>query len=207
MDTYVYSIEDNAENVKTLYVNLTNKCTNSCVFCIRSTTDNIQGKKLWLENEEIQAKDVIKQFENYNTPQEVVFCGYGEPFMKLDLLKGIAAYLKQKGIKVRVNTNGIGNVVNNRNILPEITDLVDEISISLNAPTQEQYDEISKPKYKKAYEEMIDFAKKCVDNDIKTTLTVVDEHPDYKLDISACEQIAKEVGADFRIRKWLSKGY
>ena len=61
--------------------------------------------------------------------------------------------------------------------------------------------------YKKAYEEMIDFAKKCVDNDIKTTLTVVDEHPDYKLDISACEQIAKEVGADFRIRKWLSKGY
>lgn len=207
MDTYVYSIEDNAEDSKTLYLNLTNKCSNACVFCIRSTVDCIKGKNMWLENEDITAKDVIKQFETFKIPEEVVFCGYGEPFMKLDVLKGVAAYMQQKNIKVRVNTNGIGNVVNNRNILPEITNLVDEISISLNAPNKEQYDKISRPKYKKTYEEMIDFAKKCVENGIKTTMTVVDEYPDYTLDIEECKKIADEIGADFRVRKWLNNGY
>jgi len=207
MDTYVYSIEDDAENAKTLYVNLTNKCTNACVFCIRNTVDNIKGKNMWLENEDFKAKDVIAQLLKFNTPQEVVFCGYGEPFMRLDVLKGVCAYLRYKNVKIRVNTNGIGNVVNNRNILPEIVDLVDEISISLNAPTEEQYNKISKPIYKDAYNEMLDFAKKCVENDIKTTLTVVDEHPDYKIDIQACKKIVDEIGADFRVRKWISNGY
>ncbi len=207
MNTLVYSIDDNAENAKTLYVNLTNKCTNACVFCIRTTVDAIKGKNMWLENEDITTKDVIAQLEKFNKPEEVVFCGYGEPLMKLNVLKGVCAYLKQNNIKVRINTNGIGNVVNNRNILPEIVNLVDEISISLNAPTEEQYNEISKPKSKKAYKEMLDFAKKCVENDIKTTLTVVDEHPDYTLDIPACKKIADEIGADFRVRKWLNNGY
>ena len=205
MDTLVYSIDDNAENAKTLYVNLTNKCTNACVFCIRSTVDAIKGKNMWLENENITTKDVIAQFEKFNKPEEVVFCGYGEPKIKTKVIhEGV---LKQKNIKVRINTNGIGNIVNNRNILPEIVNLVDEISISLNAPTEEQYNEISKPTNKKAYTEMLDFAKKCVENDIKTTLTVVDEHPDYKLDIAACEKIAKDIGANFRVRKWLNNGY
>lgn len=207
MDTYVYSIEDNADDVKTLYVNLTNKCSNSCVFCIRNTVDEIKGKNMWLENEDFEAKDVIAQFKNYKTPEEVVFCGYGEPLMKLDVLKGVASYLKEKNIKVRVNTNGIGNVVNKRDILPEISDLVDEMSISLNAPTKEQYNEISKPKYKNAYEDMIDFAKKSVENGIKTTLSVVDEYPDYTLDIQACKKIADEIGANFKVRKWLNNGY
>ena len=98
-------------------------------------------------------------------------------------------------------------MVNNRNILPEISALVDEVSISLNASTEEQYNEISKPKYKKTYTEMLDFARNCVENDIKTTLTVVDEHPDYKIDIQACKKIADEIGADFRVRKWISNGY
>ena len=208
MDTYVYSIEDDAENAKTLYVNLTNKCTNACVFCIRNTVDEIKGKKMWLENENFTAKDVIAQLEKFNTPQEVVFCGYGEPFMKLDVLKGVCAYLRyQKGIKIRVNTNGMGNVINNRNILPEITNLVDEVSISLNAPNEEQYETISKPQVKNAYKEMLEFAKYCVDNEIKTTLTVVNNHPDYTLDIDACKKIADETGAEFRVREWLNNGY
>lgn len=207
MDTYVYSIEDDAENAKTLYVNLTNKCTNACVFCIRNTVDEIKGKKMWLENEDFTAKDVIAQLEKFNPPQEVVFCGYGEPFMKLDVLKGVCAYLRYKNIKIRVNTNGMGNVINNRNILPEITDFVDEVSISLNAPTEEQYETISKPQVKNAYKEMLEFAKYCVDNEIKTTLTVVNNHPDYTLDIDACKKIADEIGANFRVREWLNNGY
>lgn len=207
MDTYVYSIEDKAENAKTLYINLTNKCTNACVFCIRNTVDSIKGKDMWLENEDFSAKDVMAQFRNYSMPQEVVFCGFGEPFFKLDILKEVAKYLKSKNIKVRINTNGMGNVINKRNIVPEIKALVDEVSISLNAPTEKQYDEISKPKIKNAYSEMLNFAKECVKNNIKTTLSVVDEYPDYKLDLKACEDIAKNIGANFRVRKWLNNGY
>lgn len=207
MDTYVYSIEDNFETAKTIYVNLTNKCTNSCIFCIRRTVDNIKGKKMWLENEDFQAKDVIKQFEKCKNMEEVVFCGYGEPFMKFDLIKGIASYLKEKGIKVRINTNGIGNAINGRNVIPEIKNLVDEISISFNAPTKEQYDEISKPIYPDAYEEMKKFAQLCVENDIDTTLSVVTNHPDYQLDLQACEDYANSIGAKFRVREWLNNGY
>lgn len=207
MDTYVYSIEDKNNDLKTLYVNLTNKCSNDCVFCIRNTVDKIKGKNMWLENENFTAEDVIKQFDNFNTPQEVVFCGFGEPFINLEILKEVASYLKQKNIKTRVNTNGMGNVINKRDILPEISNIIDEISISLNAPTKEQYNEISKPKIKNAYVEMIDFAKKCVENNIKTTMTVVDEYPDYSLDIQACKKITDEIGVDFRVRKWLNNGY
>ncbi len=207
MNTYVYSIEDDAENAQTLYVNLTNKCSNNCVFCIRTTVDDIKGKNMWLDNENFSASDVLKQFENFNTPKEVVFCGYGEPLMKFDILKEVATALKEKGIKIRINTNGTGNIINKKDIVPELAKFTDEISISLNAPSQEQYDEISKPKLKNTFAEMLDFTKKSVENNIRTTLTVVDEYPDYKLDIEACKKIANEIGADFRVRKWISNGY
>lgn len=207
MDTYVYSIEDDAESSKTLYVNLTNKCSNACVFCIRTTVDEIKGKNMWLENENFSANDVIQQFSNFNTPEEVVFCGYGEPLMKLELLKEIAKYLKSKNIYVRVNTNGIGNFVNKKDVLPELKGLVDEFSVSLNAPTKEQYNEISRPKFENAFDEMLEFAKKSVENGFKTTMSVVDEYPDYSLDLVACKKIVDEIGANFKIRKWLNNGY
>lgn len=207
MNTYVYSIEDDAENTQTLYVNLTNKCSNACVFCIRTTVDDIKGKNMWLENEDFSAEDVLRQFENFNTPEEVVFCGFGEPLMKFDILKEVAINLKQKGIKIRINTNGTGNIISKKNIVPELAKFTDEISISLNAPTKEQYDKISKPKFENTFAEMLDFAKKSVENNIKTTLTVVDKHPDYTLDLDDCRKIANEIGAEFRVREWLNKGY
>ncbi len=207
MDTYVYSIEDDAESSKTLYVNLTNKCSNACVFCIRTTVDEIKGKNMWLKNENFSANDVIQQFSNFIPPEEVVFCGYGEPLMKLELLKEVAKYLKSKNIYVRVNTNGIGNFVNKKDVLPELKGLVDEFSVSLNAPTKEQYNEISRPKFENAFDEMLEFAKKSVENGFKTTMSVVDEYPDYSLDLVACKKIVDEIGANFKIRKWLNNGY
>lgn len=207
MDTYIYSIEDDSDNVNTLYVNLTNKCSNTCIFCIRSTVDEIKGKKMWLESEDFTADDVIAQLDKYNKPQEVVFCGYGEPLMKFNLLKEIATYVKKQNIKTRINTNGIGNIINKRDVVPELANIIDEVSISLNAPTKKQYNEISKPKYENAYEAMLDFAEKCVENNIKTTLTVVDEYPTYKLDIQKCKEIADKIGANFKVRKWLNNGY
>ena len=207
MDTYVYSIEDDAESSKTLYVNLTNKCSNACVFCIRTTVDEIKGKIMWLKNENFSANDVIQQFSNFIPPEEVVFCGYGEPLMKLELLKEVAKYLKSKNIYVRVNTNGIGNFVNKKDVLQELKGLVDEFSVSLNAPTKEQYNEISRPKFENAFDEMLEFAKKSVENGFKTTMSVVDEYPDYSLDLVACKKIVDEIGANFKIRKWLNNGY
>ena len=207
MDTYVYSIEDDAESSKTLYVKLTNKCSNDCVLCIRNTVYEIKVKNMWLKNENFSANDVIQQFSNFIPPEEVVFCGYGEPLMKLELLKEVAKYLKSKNIYVRVNTNGIGNFVNKKDVLQELKGLVDEFSVSLNAPTKEQYNEISRPKFENAFDEMLEFAKKSVENGFKTTMSVVDEYPDYSLDLVACKKIVDEIGANFKIRKWLNNGY
>ena len=112
-DTYVYSITQ--ENPETIYINLTNKCTNNCVFCIRRNEHAIKGDDLWLSNENITFDMVKSQLEKFTNFKEVVFCGYGEPTIKLDLLKEVAKYLKSKfsGIRIRINTNGQGNLINN----------------------------------------------------------------------------------------------
>lgn len=205
-DTYVYSITQ--DNPETIYINLTNKCTNNCVFCIRQNEHAIKGDDLWLSNEDVTFDMVKEQLEKFTNFKEVVFCGYGEPTIKLDLLKEVAKYLKSKisGIRIRINTNGQGNLINNRNIIPELKGLVDEMSVSLNASTNEDYMQISGCKNEKAYESVKNFIKECVKNNISTTATVVTGFEDYKVDVVECEKIAEEAGARFRNRTWL-KGY
>ena len=127
-----------------IYINLTNLCTNRCLFCIRNLTNNIEGKNLWLKNENFSANEVIDQFEkiknSLNDVNEVVFCGYGEPLIKLDLFKQTASYIKNKypNVKIRINTNGQANLIHKRNIIPEIKPYTDSISISLNAENKEK---------------------------------------------------------------------
>lgn len=205
-NTYVYSIEEG--NPTTVYVNLTNKCTNHCVFCIRNSQNPIKGDNLWLESEDVNFDDVVSQFEKYNNVKEVVFCGYGEPTVKFELLKQVAQYLKEKNpeIKIRINTNGHGNLINKRNILLEIKNLVDEISVSLNAQNNETYMKISGCDNQKAYEEVKNFIKNSVKNGFKTTATVVTGYKDYSVDVKACENITTALGANFRERRWL-EGY
>ena len=84
----VYSLEDK------IYINLTNRCTNDCIFCLRKDKDDVCGQKLWLDSEEFTSEDVIKQLKNFEIPKEIVFCGYGEPLLKLDILKEVAKYIK-----------------------------------------------------------------------------------------------------------------
>ncbi len=205
-DTYVYSITQ--ENPETIYINLTNKCTNNCVFCIRRNEHAIKGDDLWLSNEDVTFDMVKSQLEKFSNFKEVVFCGYGEPTIKLDLLKEVAKYLKSKfaGIRIRLNTNGQGNLINNKDIIPELKGLIDEMSVSLNAATNEDYMLISGCKNPKAYESVKDFIKECVENNIQTTATVVTGFEDYKVDVEECEKITKQAGAKFRNRAWL-KGY
>ena len=117
-----------------IYINLTNRCTNECIFCLRQDKDDVCGQTLWLEDENFTAKDVIEQLEKFNISSEVIFCGYGEPLLKLDILKEVATYIKTNypNVKIRVNTNGHANFVYKKNVVPELKGLVDEFSVSLN---------------------------------------------------------------------------
>ena len=192
-----------------IYINLTNRCTNSCIFCLRNDKDDVCGKNMWLDSENFTAQDVIEQIENLPLSQEITFCGYGEPLLKLDILKEVAGYIKEKhpDIKLRINTNGHANFVYKRNVVPELKGLVDEFSVSLNGSTKEEYNELSQPKFDEAYDEMKKFIKACSDEGISVVASVVEGYKGRHLDLEKCEQIAKDLGAKFRVREWIVNGY
>ena len=201
-----------------IYINLTNRCTNDCIFCLRKDKSDVKGQELWLDNENSTATDVIEQFEAiikkhftlHSLPfTEVIFCGYGEPMMKLDILKEVAKYIKDKypDTKIRVNTNGHANFVYKRNVVPELKGLVDEFSVSLNGSTKEEYDELSQPKFDEAYDEMKKFIKACSNEGISVVASIVEGYKGRHLDLEKCEQIAKDLGAKFRVREWIVNGY
>lgn len=195
-----------------IYINLTNKCTNECVFCIRTLKDDVCGANLWLKNDSVTAEEVIKQLQIIrNQKQEIVFCGYGEPTLKLDILKEVAKYIKDNytDVKIRLNTNGHANFIYKRNIIPELIGLVDSISVSLNAPDEELYKELTQPNIvcENVLEEVKDFIKKSVEAGIDTTASVVSGYKDYDVNLQACEKIATDTGAKFRVREWLEQGY
>ena len=194
-----------------IYINLTNSCTNECLFCIRSCTDNVKGANLWL-SKEATAEDVIAQLKSLiNNEKEVVFCGYGEPTLKLEVLKSVAKFLKEnyKNVKIRLNTNGHANFVYKRNILPELKGLVDGISVSLNASTEEMYKTLSQPSIKtdRPLQVVKDFIKECVSEGFNTTASVVSGYKNFDIDTKECEKISKDLGAKFRVREWLENGY
>lgn len=201
-----------------IYINLTNRCTNDCIFCLRKDKDDVVGQTLWLDNENSTADDVIKQFElkrnelltTHNLPfKEVIFCGYGEPMLKFDVMKQVAKYIKDKypETKIRVNTNGHANYVYKKNVVPECKGLIDEFSVSLNGSTKEEYDELSQPKFDEAYDEMKKFIKACSDEGISVVASVVEGYKGRHLDLAKCEEIAKSLGAKFRVREWIKNGY
>ena len=194
-----------------IYINLTNMCTNDCIFCLRRDKDDVCGQDMWLKSEKITSDDVIEQLNKYEDKiaKGVTFCGYGEPTMKFEVLKQVAEYIKHNypDTFIKVNTNGHGNVINKKDILPELNGLVDEFSISLNAQNSDLYKELSQPKIDNAYESMKDFAKKAYENGFKTTLSVVSGYKDYDVDLALCEKIAKDLHASFRNREWIENGY
>ena len=194
-----------------IYINLTNSCTNDCIFCIRSIKDDVVGANLFLNTENVSAKDVIKQLEAMKDKlsNEIIFCGYGEPMLKLDVLKEVAKYIKENysNIKLRVNTNGHANYVYKRNVVPELKGLIDEFSVSLNGENEQEYNELSKPNFEGAYEEVKNFIKACASADIIVTATVVEGFKGRHLNLKKCEQIANSLGAKFRVREWIENGY
>lgn len=192
-----------------IYINLTNKCTNDCIFCLRKDKDDVVGQTLWLDDENSTAQDVIKQLETFEMTSEIIFCGYGEPMLKFDVLKEVAEYIKSKypNTKIRVNTNGHANFVYKRNVVKELKDLVDEFSVSLNGTTKEEYDELSQPKFDEAYEEVKKFIRECSAYSINVSASVVDGYKGRRLNIEECERIANSLGAKLRVREWIQNGY
>ena len=209
MYTLVYSI-NNEKSPETVYINLTNECTNSCIFCLRSQKDDVCGSNMWHDSN-YTLNDIIEQFETYKpTPKQVVFCGYGEPFLKKDMMKEFSQYLRKNypEIKIRVNTNGHANAVYKTNVAEEFKGLLDEASISLNASGSEEYNEICLPRIDNAYEEVQNFIQSCNKAGIKTYASIVTNFDDiHKIDVNKCEEIARKLGAEFRNREFIKNGY
>ena len=182
-----------------LYINLTNRCTNNCSFCVRNHPESF-GFDLWLRKEPI-LEEIMADLENLELYNKVVFCGYGEPLVRYREVIEICRHIKQKGVRTRINTNGQANLIWNRNIAPELIGLVDSISISLNAKNAEDYAELCRPEYgKAAYGAVLDFAKECIKYIPEVWLTVVDVISAY--DIEVCRGMAEGIGAGFRVRHY-----
>jgi TatD DNase family protein len=193
----VYPIRDS------LYLNITNRCSNSCVFCVRNYTDFVKGHNLRL-NQEPTFNEVINAMDGLEKYREVVFCGYGEPTIRLDLLKEVAGYLKSKNVQVRLNTNGQGSLINRRNIVSELVGLIDVVSVSLNVDNSEKYDRLCKSNFgKNTFEKVIDFVKECRKHHLETVITVLDMP---EVDLVKCEKIARELGVELRVRHYNAVG-
>lgn len=208
MYTLVYSINDE-KSPEVVYVNLTNSCTNSCIFCLREQKDDVCGAEMW-HDDNYTLEDIIEQFQKFDRPREVVFCGYGEPFLRREMMKEFCKYLRKNYpyIKIRVNTNGHANAIYKTNVAEEFKDLIDAVSVSLNASNEEQYDEICKPKIRNAYEEVQKFIKACVDAGMDVSASVVTGFDKIHIvDADACEKIATSLGAKFRNREFITNGY
>ncbi len=181
-----------------LYLNITNKCTNKCGFCVKFRTSYVKGHNLRLEKEPtaLQIMKAIKDPMNY---KEIVFCGIGEPLMRLDIVKKVSKWIKDKGGIVRINTNGHGNMINKRNIIPELKGIVDSFSISLDAENDEKYNKICKPSMDNAFDGVISFIKEASKSIPDVKLTVVNVP---QVDVDKCKLIAKDLGLKLIVRKF-----
>lgn len=190
-----------------LYVNLTNACSNDCEFCLRNNHDGVNGEDiLWLDREPT-LDEIIADFSNRDLAKYnwVVFCGYGEPMMRYQTLMDAAKWLKSNHpqLKIRINTNGQVNMIEKRDVTPEFENIIDAISISLNAATPEGYDKVCHSCFGlEAYSGLLDFAKKAKKFVPSVTLSIVD-HNITPEEIEKCRSIADECGVNFRVREYI----
>lgn len=188
-----------------LYLNITNDCPCDCVFCIRNKVNEIGTENSMWHDKAPSFDEIKKAIDSVDMSKytEAVFCGYGEPTCAYDNLIKSARYIKEKyGLKIRLNTNGLGCLVNGRDITKELCSVVDTVSISLNAPNAERYLQITRSKFGiGSFDAIIDFAKKCVEYHNDVRMTVVDILKDEE--IKECEKIAKNLGVKFRSREYI----
>lgn len=181
------------------YLNLTNRCNVvRCAFCPKfNGAWSVKEYDMRLHHNPT-ADELVEAAGNPADYKEIVFCGMGESTVRLDTLLEVARRLREKGAKLRLNTNGLGNMINGRDVAPEITALIPTISVSLNAQDEETYNRHCRPKYPGAYASLLEFVKSAKEAGADVTLTAVDGLPG--VDIAACEAIANRMGVRFRRR-------
>ncbi len=182
-----------------LYINVTNRCNADCVFCDRKGEAVINGYNLKMsKSEEPEAEVYIKEIGDPKKYKEIVFCGYGEPTIRWNVVKQVAKYVKEFGGNTRMNSDGHGNFINKRDITPELKGLIDTVSISLNSTDPVQYGKLMRVD-SSMHKEMLDFARKAK-NYTHVVLSIVGLS---EVDSEAAKKfVAEEVGVDFREREY-----
>ncbi|MDE7017435.1 MAG: TatD family nuclease-associated radical SAM protein [Lachnospiraceae bacterium] len=193
----LYEVHEN------LYVNMTNRCPCACVFCLRQTRDEMNHSgSLWLEREP-SVEEVIAEFARFDMSkyQELVFCGFGEPTERLEDLLKVAAYVKENfSLPIRLNTNGLSDLLYGKDTAPMYAGLIDTISISLNTPDKEEYLKLTRSKFGiGSHEAMLRFAgnvshyvPNVILSTVATTITPEEE--------KRCQEICDGLGVTYRIR-------
>lgn len=194
MDTFSYRIGNK------LYINLTNRCSNSCEFCVRNT-DSYKEYSLWLSHEPT-VEEVINSLDGLDTAEEVVFCGYGEPIYRLEAIIEICDYVHRFGKKTRLNTNGQGNLILGYDVPPKLKGKIDTVSISLNASDAKKYQEICRSEFgEKSFYALLDFAKACKEYVPRVVLSIVDCVGEEE--VARAQEIADAIGVELRVRKYI----
>ena len=192
--------------VKTgIYVNMTNRCPCACTFCLRHNGEGVYGSdSLWLDREPT-VQEVCDSIDTWDLSKynEIVFCGYGEPTERLYDLLVVAKYIKSKSdIKIRINTNGLADLIWNEKTAPKLEGLIDTVSVSLNATNKEEYLKVVRPKFGiDSYDAMLNFTKDCskyVPNVVMTVVDVVTSKEEQEI----CGKICESVGAILRVRPY-----
>lgn len=194
MDTIHY------EAHKNLYINLTNRCSADCVFCIRNFADGVYGYNLRLSKEPT-TEEIIGALEGLDLSKyrEIVFTGLGEPTIRFDVVLAVTSWLKSRNIRVRLDTNGQAALINpGRNVISELKSAgIDSISVSLNAESEEKYNKLCRPIHKNAYGAVLDFIRGARKAGISTRVTVVNVP---EIDLEKCKELADELDSDFHVR-------
>lgn len=197
MNTYSYSIDGK------IYINLTNRCSNACDFCVR-INDSYSEHNLWLEKEP-SVEDVINSFQklDFDGTSEFVFCGYGEPIYKLQEIIEISDYLHKRGKKVRLNTNGQGDLIHGKNVAKKLEGYVDVVSISLNASNAKAYQDVCHSEFgEKAFYALLNFAQEAKKYVPVVKLSLVDVVGEEE--IKKAKELCESLGIDLRVRAYIS---
>lgn len=189
-----------------LYVNLTNRCPNNCDFCLRNNSDGIgDADNLWLDREPTK-EEILNDIMDHNLDvfPELVFCGYGEPTCRLEEMLFVCKKIREiSNIKIRVNTNGLSDLINNRDTSRDFENLVDILSISLNASNSKSYDDICHSEFgTNAFGAIFDFAKNAKNYVSNVTFSIVDNKIS-KEEIYKCKRLCDGIGIDLRIRDYI----
>jgi TatD DNase family protein len=186
-----------------LYLNITNRCSNACSFCSKFDEFTVKGHNLMLDHEP-GFEEVMAAIADPGNVDEIVFCGFGEPLLRVELVRQVAAAFKKQGYRIRINTDGQANLVHGRNILPELGGLVDSISVSLNAPDAAVYGKLCNTPFGEAgFAAVCNFIQGATEFIPDVTATAVTVPG---VDIAACRQLAESLGVQFRVREFSEVG-